>query len=189
WLLGWAFYLFGVYAPSVRKFREKKIERERTRLLDALIDFTTFTAWQIVPLIYIFSSWFDYADYELPDWTRWLGAACFTGALVILWRAYHDLGESWSPKLDTRQGQGLVTTGIYRLIRHPIYAGIWLWAFAHPLLFHNWVVGLGFMLTFTPLYFMRVPREEALMIETFGDAYRAYMRQTGRVLPRPGRQS
>ena len=188
WVVGWALYLFGVYAPSARKFRKKEIDRERTRLLDALIDFTTFTTWQIVPILYIFSSWFDYADYSLPEWTRLLGAACFTGALLILWRAYADLGESWSPKLDTRRDQGLVTCGIYRLIRHPIYAGILLWALSHPLLFHNWITGLGFLLTFTPLYLIRVPREEALMIDGFGDSYREYMRQTPRLIPRVGRR-
>lgn len=189
WLIGWVLYLFGVYAPSVRKFRGKVVERERTRLLDVLIDFITFTTWQLIPLIYIFSSWFDYADVSLPNWTRWPGAALLIIAIGILWYAYHDLGESWSPKLDTRQDQGLVTKGIYARIRHPIYAGIWLWAFAHPLLFHNWIVGLGLLLTFMPLYFMRVGREEDMMIEAFGDAYRDYMRQTGRLIPRLGRQN
>ena len=37
--------------------------------------------------------------------------------------------------------------------------------------------------TFAPMYFIRTPREEALMLETFGDEYREYMSRSGRIVP------
>ena len=39
-------------------------------------------------------------------------------------------------------------------------------------------------LAFLPLYLIRVPREEAMLLERFGDEYRDYMARTGRVFPR-----
>jgi protein-S-isoprenylcysteine O-methyltransferase Ste14 len=126
----------------------------------------TFVAWQVLPLVYIFTPWLAFAGYALPAWAGWLGAAVMAAALAVLWRAYHDLGKNWSPKLDVRAGQELVTDGIYGAIRHPIYAGLWLWALALPLLLHNWIAGF------------------AIMVAEFGEAYRAYMARTGRVRPR-----
>lgn len=64
-----------------------------------------------------------------------------------------------------------------------MYLAIWLWSLAQALLLENWLAGCGALLSFAPLYFIRTPREEALMCETFGDEYRSYMERTGRILP------
>jgi protein-S-isoprenylcysteine O-methyltransferase Ste14 len=64
---------------------------------------------------------------------------------------------------------------------------MFLWAIAQPLLIWNWLAGPAFGLIFLPLYITRMPREEQMMIDHFGDEYRQYMRTTGRLLPRgPG---
>ena len=52
------------------------------------------------------------------------------------------------------------------------------------ILLPNWIVGPLGMLLFLPVYVTRVPREERMMLEQFGEAYRQYMQQTGRLLPR-----
>ena len=95
-----------------------------------------------------------------------------------------DLGQNWSPTLQIREGHSLITNGLYRYIRHPMYASQWLWVIAQPLLLHNWIAGVGGVLAFLPLYFVRVPQEEQMMIEQFGEAYRAYRQRTGQILPR-----
>jgi protein-S-isoprenylcysteine O-methyltransferase Ste14 len=65
-----------------------------------------------------------------------------------------------------------------------MYAAHWLWGIAQALLIPNWIAGLSSLVIFIFLYLLRVPREERVMIEHFGDEYREYMKQTGRVLPR-----
>ena len=147
-LIGWLAYLFGVYAPSVRRYKRGKISDARTRVGDMLLDFVTFAGWQVIPLIYVFASWLNFADYALPGWAGWIGAAIFGCALLLLWRAYADLGGNWSPKIEIGAGQKLVTRGVYRYVRHPIYAGIWLWAVAHPFLLQNWIAGWALLVTF-----------------------------------------
>ena len=187
WLIGWALYLFGVYTPSMRRYRTMKVEQVRSRLFDVLLDFTVFTAWQLLPLVFILSPWLDYANYGLPPWAGWIGVVIFAFMLWLMWRAYTDLGRNWSPKIDVIEGQKLVTDGVYRTLRHPIYAGMWLWGLAQPLLIHNWIAGFALLVTFTPLYLLRMPREEQMMLERFGEEYRAYMERTGRVAPKVGR--
>ncbi|MCX6047580.1 MAG: isoprenylcysteine carboxylmethyltransferase family protein, partial [Chloroflexi bacterium] len=95
-----------------------------------------------------------------------------------------DLKSNWSPTLEIRQDHTLVTTGIYRYIRHPMYASQWLWVIAQILLLQNWLAGPLNLLIFIPFYFLRVPAEEKMMLDTFGDQYRAYMQKVGGVLPK-----
>ena len=59
----------------------------------------------------------------------------------------------------------------------------WLWGVAQALLLQNWVAGLAGLALFTPLYVLRVPREEQMMLDRFGAEYRSYMNRTGRVVP------
>ena len=77
----------------------------------------------------------------------------------------------------------MVSTGVYRLIRYPMYASALLWSVGQAFLLPNWVTGLAGLLGFYILYFGRVRREELLMLKTFGDEYRQYMMRTWRLVP------
>jgi protein-S-isoprenylcysteine O-methyltransferase Ste14 len=101
----------------------------------------------------------------------------------MFWRSHADLGRNWSPSLQLREGHELVTEGVYRHIRHPMYASEWLWSIAQALMLQNWVAGWAGLALFTPLYVLRVPREEQMMLDQFGEEYRAYMNRTGRIVP------
>ena len=120
---GLGYYLFGVYGPSMRRYRKIGLTSARSRWEDIMLDMLTFVAWQIIPLVYIFSSWLNGADYALPGWTGWIGVIIFILALGVLYKAYTDLGRNWSPKLDLLEEHALVTDGIYAHVRHPLYAG------------------------------------------------------------------
>ena len=187
WFIGWLIYLLGIYTPRMRRKRESVIVLDRSRGVDIAHDMLVFLVWQVIPFIYVVSSWLDFADYHLPTWAGWIGVPIFAGSLLLIWRAYADLGSNWTPKIEIQKGQTLVTGGIFRYIRHPTYAGMFLWGIAQPLLLHNWIAGWGLLVIFIPLYILRVPREEQMMLEHFRKKYRDYMKQTGRVIPRIGK--
>lgn len=138
----------------------------------------------MLPVIYASSNWLSFADYALPSWAGWLGVILLLGALVVFWRAHVDLGLNWSPSLEIRERHELITRGIYAIIRHPMYASQWLWAIAQPLLLPNWLAGWVNLIVFMAFYFLRVRAEEQLMLDSFGDQYRTYMRNVGGVLPK-----
>ncbi|MCA1719220.1 MAG: isoprenylcysteine carboxylmethyltransferase family protein [Actinobacteria bacterium] len=147
-----------------------------------------FVGMFFVPAVYALTSWLDGADYRLSPGAKGriggIGAAILTSAIWLFWRSHADLGRNWSPSLQLREEHHLVTAGVYRSIRHPMYASQWLWSVAQPLLLQNWIAGWAGLLLFLPLYILRVPREEQMMLEQFGKAYRAYMDRTGRIVPR-----
>ena len=163
------------------KLRGTAFRRERGLggLVAALPSLGTF----IIPLLYVLTSWLDFADYRLPTWAGWLGVAVFAASAWLLWRSHADLGLNWLPTLQIREGHALVTDGVFRHIRHPMYAAHWLWAIAQPLLLHNWIAGLSMAASMLPLYLVRVPQEERMMLDNFGEEYRLYMGRTGRVIP------
>lgn len=98
------------------------------------------------------------------------------------------LGSLWIPMiilpLIYLEGHTLVTNGIYSYIRHPMYVSQWLWGMAQILLLQNWLVGPTKLIYFIPVYILRVPAEEKMMLDTFGDHYRQYMKKTGGVIPK-----
>ncbi len=86
--------------------------------------------------------------------------------------------------MEIREEHTLVTRGIYKYMRHPMYSAHFLWAIAQALLLQNWIAGPAFLVTSVPLYLFRVPVEERMMLERFGEEYRLYMNRTGRMFPR-----
>ena len=181
----WGFIIFvavrTVYARPAQTER-KTVSRfdGRERLLLAIM----FPPTMLLPLLYLFSPFLDFADYPLPVGLRWCGGATMTVALWLFWRSHADLGRNWSVSVEIRKGHELITHGVYRHIRHPMYAAIWLWSIAQGLLLANWLAGWSVVPAFAIMYFLRVAREEGLMCESFGEAYRDYVHQTGRIFPR-----
>ena len=166
--------------------RKLEILSNRTKPVD-LVLLALIGLAMLAPLVYIFSGVLDFADYRLPGWTGWLGALLFAAAIWLLWRSHVDLGRNWTPTLGLRDGHTLVTRGVYRSIRHPMYAAHLLWGVAQGMMLHNWIAGLSLIILLIPQYLLRVGDEEAMMLEKYGQVYRDYMQRTGRIVPRlPG---
>ena len=141
----------------------------------------------LIPLIYSLTSWLRFANYRWSPSTKarsgGIGSVLLAAALWLFWRSHRDLDSNWSPSLEIGEQHTLITHGVYGKIRHPMYASQLLWGLAQALLLQNWIAGLTGMLGFVLLYVVRVPREEQMMLDHFGDAYRAYAAQTARIVP------
>jgi protein-S-isoprenylcysteine O-methyltransferase Ste14 len=182
-LIGFITYVVirGIYG-SRSKNNEKAVSRADGR--DRALMVIVFIGCLLLPVIYLFTPWLAFADYQLPAFVPWFGAAVTVSALWLFWRSHADLGQNWSVTLELRKGHQLVEHGVYRSIRHPMYASILLFGLGQGLLLQNWLAGWSAFVTFALMYFVRTPREEHMMCEFFGDEYRDYMRRTGRVFPR-----
>jgi protein-S-isoprenylcysteine O-methyltransferase Ste14 len=186
-------YLAGLIVGSIirgfytRGYRHRKAIEEQRTLADTVLLVLTSTGLLLLPLVYVFTPWLGFADFNVgyaAAWTTIAGAIVFAAALWLLFRSHADLAKNWSPVLRIIEGHELVTSGIYRRIRHPMYAAHALWGVAQALLLKNWIAGPSMLVFFIPLYLLRVPLEERMMLERFGDEYMSYMRRTGRLIPR-----
>ena len=181
------FVLFMVIAV-VRKYHTAKYFKQELKDFKKAKNEWPFLVFagigMVIPLFYVFSSKLDFADYYLPQWVGWLGAVVFVFAIWLLHRTHVDLDRQWTFTPNIRKNHKLITKGVFKYIRHPMYAAHLLWAIAQIMLLHNWIAGWSFLATFAPLYFYRVANEEKMMIKEFGDEYKEYMKKTGRILPR-----
>lgn len=182
-LIGFIAYL-GIRHEFGRRTKSNEQAINRMDALEKSLLFIVITGSLILPVLYLFTPLLSFADYRLPAFAPWCGTAIMLASLWLFWRSHADLGLNWSVTLAVRKNHELIRHGVYRLIRHPMYASIWLWSLAQGLLLENWIAGWCALVTFAPLYFLRTPREERLMCEMFGQEYHDYMIRTGRLLPR-----
>ena len=152
-------------------------KRERLYLLFVCIGF------QLLPLIYILSSWFSWFDYNLPKWTGLPALVLYFLGYWLFFRAYTDLGTSWSPGWKIKGEPFLVTTGIFKLVRHPMYSAFAAIAIAQIFLLQNWVVGPAFLIPAIPFYLYRIRREEKQLLLYFGEVYQDYRTHTNALFP------
>ena len=68
-------------------------------------------------------------------------------------------------------------------VRHPMYTSFLLMGIGQALLLSNWLVALAGLVGFAILFFLRVNKEERMMLENFGPQYRAYMKRTKKIIP------
>lgn len=120
----------------------------------------------------------------LPPALRWAGAVVAASGVWLLGWSHAHLRHAFSPEVNLADGQMLVTTGPYRRIRHPMYTSFYVFWLGMGLLAANWLVALPGLTAMTALLIYRLPREERLMGEAFGEAYREYQERTGALLPR-----
>jgi protein-S-isoprenylcysteine O-methyltransferase Ste14 len=104
------------------------------------------------------------------------------GAALVL-RSRAELGVAWSFVPAADQGTGLVTTGPYRLIRHPIYLGLSMLAMGEAVAFSSWPAVLVAFSAILPTFVWRAWAEEKLLTDMFGDRYSHYRRQTKMMIP------
>ncbi len=119
----------------------------------------------------------------LPLTLQWVGAGlAFTG-LALRVAAFRTLGSSYSRTLRVNEDQALVTTGIYRHVRHPGYLSsllLWLGAVtASGSLVAVCVVAVALFAAYT----RRIQVEERLLAASFGEAYTTYQHTSWKLVP------
>ncbi len=102
------------------------------------------------------------------------------GVAFAIWARVH-LGTNWSPAPAVKEKHELVTSGPYVYVRHPIYTGILLATFGAALT--GSIVGICMLLFASIIFFLRIIREEKIMLELFPDTYPVYQARTKKLIP------
>jgi len=104
------------------------------------------------------------------------------GIGLAIWARYH-LAEYWSARITIKQDHQLIRTGPYARLRHPIYSGIILAAIGSAVVIDQWRCVLGVCLVLIG-YCIKARKEETMLTQQFGDAFREHQKQTGFLIPR-----
>jgi protein-S-isoprenylcysteine O-methyltransferase Ste14 len=181
-LLAASVVMVAIRAPHGSRSRGVKVVKSVKGKLEV---FLLTLAWIgfFVPLIWIVSPAFSFAEYPLVAGPLVAGVACFVAGLWLFYRSHADLGANWSITLEVREQHRLITHGVYRRVRHPMYTSLLLYSIAQALVIPNWVAGPSNLVAVLILFAFRVGAEERMMLDQFGDEYAAYMARTKRLIP------
>ena len=127
--------------------------------------------------------WMRWSSLDLPAPLRLSGAGLGAVSLPLVLWIFRTIGENITPTVETREKHELVTSGPYRWVRHPLYTVGTSFFVSLAVVAANWFMGLASFAVLAMLV-IRLPKEEEKLVERFGDEYRAYIKRTGRLLPR-----
>ncbi len=112
-----------IRAPHGHRSRTVRVVKSRRGPLEAvLLTFALGTFF--LTLVWIATPLFAFADYPLRPLPFVAGILTFAAGLWIFYRSHADLGTNWSVTLELRERHRLVTHGIYRWVRHPMYLAL-----------------------------------------------------------------
>jgi protein-S-isoprenylcysteine O-methyltransferase Ste14 len=172
--------------PHSRRGRKVKIVETRKSVRETTFHVLIalgYITGVLLPLLFVATPILCLADYPLRPLAFGSGLVLL-GCGLWLFRCSHEgLGRNWSENLELRENHQLVTGGIYKSIRNPMYAALFLYAFAQTLLLANWIAGPCFLVQFTLMFVLRLPAEERMMSEKFGQSYEDYAQRTKRLIP------
>ena len=177
---------------SISSYYRRKADRESGEkisrnadgsLMATIIRIGGLLLW-LSPFVYLINpAWMAWSKIGLPEWIRWLGVVFGVLCVAGVYWLFSSIGSGITPTSATRQQHTLVTGGPYRWVRHPLYTIGSSMFISFGMMADNWYIALLGILAFIAMA-IRTPKEEANLIEKFGDEYREYMTRTGRFLPK-----
>jgi protein-S-isoprenylcysteine O-methyltransferase Ste14 len=174
---------YAMRVPFAHRSKRTKISRDSKGMAERFRLAVSTAGLGVVPFIYVATGWPRFASYRPEPILLLFGVLAAIGAIALFRLTHKALGKMWSVSLQLREGHRLVTSGVYRTLRHPMYSAFWLMALAQALLLPNWVAGPAGLVGFGVLFALRVGPEERMMEEAFGDEYRAYRDRSWRIIP------
>jgi protein-S-isoprenylcysteine O-methyltransferase Ste14 len=114
---------------------------------------------------------------------EYLGAALFVFGLTLRWVAIISLKRAFTVKVTILKNHQLKSDGVYRWVRHPSYTGMYIYALGLGFALHN-LISIAILLW--GVWYTthnRIPVEESVLEDHFGDAYREYKAKTWKLFP------
>jgi protein-S-isoprenylcysteine O-methyltransferase Ste14 len=176
------FVVFGaIFLLMAKRSRDKTRKADPRSIIAIFIQALAFSiAWTIVRK--------PFTPFLPIDWR----AQYFVGAIIVLLvltslifvtAAVRTLGKQWSLQARVLEHHELIRRGPYRIVRHPIYTGMFGMLIASSLAYGHW---LGLVIASVVYYFgtvMRIRSEEKLLREQFGSEYDDYAREVPAFIP------
>jgi protein-S-isoprenylcysteine O-methyltransferase Ste14 len=176
WIVFVIYWIIG--ATRTRATREKESFGSRYAVLTV----------EVVGFVLIFSDstgiGFLGTRFMPRTWTSAIGGVILTwaGIGLAIW-ARHHLAEYWSARVTIKEDHQLIRSGPYTHLRHPIYSGIVLATIGSAFVIDQWRCVFGVLLVLTG-YCLKARKEEAMLSQQFGEAFREHQKHTGFLLPR-----
>jgi protein-S-isoprenylcysteine O-methyltransferase Ste14 len=174
--------MIAIRAPHGHRSRTIPVTKSAKGRLEGVL-LTLVWIGFLFPVLWIATPVMAFADYPLHPIPFLLGALCYAAGLWLFYRSHADLGTNWSITLEVRQKHQLITHGVYRWVRHPMYLSFVIYSIGQALAVPNWIVGPSYGVAMWLIFAFRLRPEERMMQEAFGQEYEAYRAKTACLIP------
>lgn len=167
-----------------QKYKESHAEKIDVRKpkCEKILYLFVSTSFSLPVLLWLFDL-LNFAIINFDDSLRIVGILIGFSSLWVFYLTHKQLGDNWSGTLEVRKDHQLVSTGLYGYIRHPMYSVFWFTALSLLFVTSNLLVGTLALVATLILCLIRIPDEEQMLIDTFGQQYIDYMKKTKRFVP------
>lgn len=174
--------MVAIRAPHARRCSAIPVRHSRRGALDAVVLALAWIA-TFLPLLWIATKVLAFADYPLHPLLLVAGSSFLALGLWLFQRSHADLGTNWSITLELREQHQLITRGVYRWSRHPMYMALLVYSVGLALVLPNWVAGPSYLLAMLVVIAARLRPEERMLREEFGERFDAYAKSTRCLIP------
>jgi protein-S-isoprenylcysteine O-methyltransferase Ste14 len=175
------FMIFRVFITA-RYIRSTTTKGSRLNL-DFFLSVLNFVCGVILPLLWGVGGLREF-DYEAPIAMQFTGLLFYGIGFLLMCISHYYLGKHFSGIAEIKKDHTLVTSGVYKYVRHPMYTAFYILVLGIFLVSANLLVGVLSVLLWHFQYKYRVVKEEAYLLEKFGEQYKKHMIVTGRLFPR-----
>lgn len=120
-------------------------------------------------------------------WIRLVGAAIAVLGTALTFLAQLNMGDEWRIGVDTEEQTGLVTDGVFAIVRNPIFSALIVAAVGLAVMVPNPISLIGVVLLIVAIEMQVRSVEEPHLRRLHGEQYAAYEARVGRLIPRVGR--
>ena len=114
--------------------------------------------------------------------SKYVGIIFMLIVFILLIHIHNKLSKMYSMELKMNKNHKLITDGIYKFIRHPTYLCSLLFLIGQQMILPNKIGIISSIISYSMLLFIRIPKEEKMLIEYFGDEYKNYMKNTKKII-------
>lgn len=168
--------------PHDKISQKTKVAESHKGLVEKMLLGLMMVGLVLLPVV-SFTPVLSFSAYPLNSLALMLGVVSIGLGLWLFYRSHVDLGKNWSVSLEIRKDHALVSNGVYKLVRHPMYTSLFLQAIGQAFLLPNWIAGPATLVAFTLMFSYRLGAEEKMMLDKFGEQYSEYMQRTDRLIP------
>jgi protein-S-isoprenylcysteine O-methyltransferase Ste14 len=113
----------------------------------------------------------------------WIGLWTIVIGMITRWTAILTLRKYFTTNVAIRDDHQIITSGVYRFIRHPSYSGSLISFFGLGLVFANWLAMILLTVPITFAFVKRIKIEERALETAFGEKYKTYRHSTWHLFP------
>lgn len=171
-----------IYARVIRNFKDAKKQKDnKKREVKSIVETASMTGFFIVIYLVVILKLGTYSYHSII--LDIISVIVYIIGTIVNLLGRHYLGHNWGNHVIIYNDHTLVNKGVYKVVRHPLYASIIWMIYAVGILCQNYLVIILNTIVFIPFMYYRAKQEEKELIKNFKD-YKDYQKRVGMFFPK-----